>query len=579
MSQVLDDTTLAAQPLELLLHRLRTTGEGAPGLEEKRQIMEHIRARSPAAARRLDETFLRDNDQLRATLIQEQERLHEMKRIIDTLTSPPWHTGIFLGPANSCDDDLDWFEESPQQRVAVFCSGRVETICLAEGVDLGSLAFGDDVFLSTDGAAVLGKCSGCWARGREEAAFQSVTPDGQLMVSLDHRRITVDAVAGLDVASLKPGDLLLVDRQAAIAYKKLADAQGQYHFVDEVPAVGMGQVGGQHRAVKTLHDTLMASLVEPEIAKLYGVDSRRGCLLYGPPGNGKTLLARIVCAEISRITGRQCRFAVVKPAEWWSPWVGETEANIRRTFQVVRRAAEESGMAMLFLDELSSIGRTRGSMVGHHSDRFLSSFLAEMQGFEGRGNVAVVAADNRIDLVDPAVLERFDVHIPVPRPDMRGAREIFEIHMAATYPFSPNGDAAARTRSEIIDRAVSRLYAPNAGNDLYRVKFRDNSVRTVAARELMSGRLIEQICQQARRSAFLRHAQTKEPGIRTDDMDEAVSEAMERLSGELTRENVHSYLSDLPQDMAVASVEPVARRVRQGHRYLNPTASGTGSAQ
>ena len=177
-------------------------------------------------------------------------------------------------------------------------------------------------------------------------------------------------------------------------------------------------------ALNRVLTSLKTRLVSPEMASLYQVDGETGILLVGPPGCGKTLIVRVVCSEISRTNGKKCRFAVVKPAEWWDPYVGVTEKNIRNCFQALKDAADESGMAVLFLDEIESIGRTRGSAVGHHSDRFLNAFLTEMNGFEGRGNVAVIGATNRKDLCDPAVLDRFNDEVPVARPDGCGGTGI-----------------------------------------------------------------------------------------------------------------------------------------------------------
>jgi len=277
-----------------------------------------------------------------------------------------------------------------------------------------------------------------------------------------------------------------------------------------------------------------------------------------------SLLVRIAASEVTRLSGRRCRFAVVKPAEWESPWVGETQRNIRECFKGLREAAAD-GCAILFLDEIEAVGRTRGSVVGHHSDKFLAAFLAELDGFEGRGNVAIVAATNRKDLLDPALLERLsDTEIHVRRPDRRGARAIFRIHLPESLPFAANA-----TRDEIVDAAVARFYSPNASNELAVLRFRDGKARTVLAHELGSGRTYEQICRAARRAAFLRDVRSGERGLSLADVEDAIALAFERLATTLTPHNARAYLSDLPQDVDVVSAEPIVRRVGRPHRYLN----------
>jgi hypothetical protein len=152
---------------------------------------------------------------------------------------------------------------------------------------------------------------------------------------------------------------------------------------------------------------------------------------------------------------------------------------------------------------------------------------------------------------------------------MRGAREIFEVHLPESIPFSPNGTEASSTRDDLIDRAVSQLYSPNGDNSLCTIRFRDGKERVVTARELVSGRSIEQICKAAARKAYLRYLDTREHGVRAEDMDQAVSESIARWTTTLTRNNAHAYLSNLPQDVDVVAVEPVARRVRGYHQYVN----------
>jgi SpoVK/Ycf46/Vps4 family AAA+-type ATPase len=260
---------------------------------------------------------------------------------------------------------------------------------------------------------------------------------------------------------------------------------------------------------------------------------------------------------------------VVKPGEWEDPFVGVTQQKIRNCFDALRRASE-MGMVLLFLDEIETIGRIRGGLAAHHADKFLGALLAEIDGFADRSNVAIITATNRKDLVDPALLERLsDVEISVRRPDMAGAREIFGIHLPKTIPYSSNGTTSGEARQQIIDAAVARFYSPNADNGLCQLRLRDGKTRTIVARELASGRCIEQVCRAARVQAYNRDASGGEAGLRLTDMESALSDAMEKLASTLTRANVHAYISDLPQDVDVVSVEPIIRKVQRSYRYLN----------
>jgi SpoVK/Ycf46/Vps4 family AAA+-type ATPase len=197
--------------------------------------------------------------------------------------------------------------------------------------------------------------------------------------------------------------------------------------------------------------------------------------------------------------------------------------------------------------------------------------LTEINGFADRGaRVAILAATNRKDLVDPALLERLsEVEVAVERPDLRGARAIFDIHLPATVPFSPNGSAAPETRTAIIETAVTRFYAPNADNELCVLKFRDGKTRTVAARELASGRAFEQVCRAARHAALLRELRGGEPGVSVSDIESAIGEALTKLATTLSPRNAHAFLTDLPADADVLGVTPLRRRVANPRRYLN----------
>lgn len=553
------------------LEGLRSMGEGAPSLEEKCQILQRARAQSPEMALHVDRMMVEEADRMRTGLEEARTNLQKLKKVLDRMTSPPWLAGIFLHAVDDPDilASLLFGQGEPGQRAMIYHGGARRVVQLAEGLEASAFRLGDEVLLNQDMTLVLGGSPGGGRRVGETALFDRYTDDRRLVLRWRDEELLVDAAAALEGIELADGDMVRLDRAASIAYEKIERAAGRRYFLGTVPEGRLEQVGGQRHNLHALLATLQTRLQEPETAALYALNGRHAPLMVGPPGCGKTLMARVVCAEVARTLGKQCRFAVVKPAEWWDPYVGVTEQNIRNCFQALGEAAKEFGLAVLFMDEIESVGRMRGSMVGHHSDRFLDALLAEIDGFDNRGDVAIMGATNRKDLCDPALLERFDVEVPVNRPDMRGAREIFAIHLPDSMPFSPNGDAAQDTRGQLIDRAVSRLYSPNAENQLSVIKFRDGKTRTVAAGELMSGRTIEQICRAARQAAFLRDVRSKDRGVRVEDVEEAVSQAIDRLATALAPRNAHAYLPDLPQDVDVVAVEPVRRQASRSHRYLN----------
>jgi proteasome-associated ATPase len=367
--------------------------------------------------------------------------------------------------------------------------------------------------------------------------------------------------------ALKQGDLILMDGATGLALERVENQDGAEFRVESVPDMPLESVGGQDRALQGLITALTLALSDPKLAQRYGLATQRLILLVGPPGTGKTLMAKAAASHLQRGLGKRCTICVVKPGQFEDPYVGVTQRRMRECFKAVRSGGE---MGILFLDELESVARARGNMVGFHSDKFLAALLAELQGFDTNAgaNLAVIACTNKLSLLDPAIVERFECQIHVNRPNLAAARSIFAIHLPESLPFHPNGDQAAVTRRELIEHACTRFYSPNADNQIARVRFRDGTERVLSARDLASGRCFQQIAQAACQTAALRETQGKMPGVTLADIDEAVSDAIAKLSTLLTRENIHHYVP-LPQDKDVIAVEPPVRRVTHPQRYLS----------
>ncbi len=533
-------------------------GPEAPPLAERQKLLQELCAEAPEATAAIVH-------HLAAHIDRTNDGLHEARRNVEALheenqrlTQPPWPMAVF---GHSLAD---------RQQVMVWYNGVRRVVTPAEDLDLETLGLGDDVFLNSDLNLLVGRAP--WGNScvGETAEYVRRIDERRIVLRSRDEEMVVETAAALRETALQEGDLIRWQRDIFLAVEKIDRSVTQRYFLDEVPDVRESAVGGQRRALEMIKAALLTVLVAPDIAAQYLLERRQSMLLVGPPGCGKTLMARVAASAIQRFSGRKCYFAVVKPAEWENPYVGVTQANIRAAFEAFKRMAEQGNDVVVFVDELESVGRTRGHVMGHHSDKSIAALLAELDGFVDRGRVAIIAATNRKDLIDPALLERLsDIEVHVPRPDFDAAKEIFRVHLSEELPFSPNGTAARETRNEIIDVALSRIYSPNGDNALSTVKFRDGSQRTISAGELMSGRLIEQICRLARQRAFLREVTRHERGIRVPDVEEAVADVIERLATTLSPQNVRSYLTNLPQDMDVVSVQPVERRVARPHRYLD----------
>ena len=559
--------TTANRGLNPAILRLLTSIDDPSAIPATVATLQALRATSLEQSTEIDMLLLSRLATAQKGFKSTQENQKKLTELLKKMTEPPLFSAIHLGH----------LMVQGSRRARVLFGNNQRIVNYGPEVAHTDIHKGDEIFLNAELNIIVDKSPDGVPPFGETALFCRMTTDGVRMI-LEHRggEIVVDVAEPMRQRDdLERGDIIRFDRTTLMAYEKIEREQRQDFLLDQLPdEVTAASIGGLDDNLETLLQALTASLIAPERAKAYGLTGRRAILMVGPPGCGKTLMARFAAAEMGRISGKECRFSVVKPGEFLNPYVGETERRIRECFEDLKDASE-SGLSVLFLDEIeSSLGRIRGSMGGHHSDRFLSALLAEIDGFSSRENVAIICATNRKELIDPALLERLsETEIVVGRPDAEAARAIFEIHLPVTTPFRLNGSSAGSTRMEIIEAAVSRLYAPNADNGICTIRFRDGTSRSIAARELMSGRLISQTCMAARQSALSRELRNRDAkrfkvGVTPTDMQEALDNVITRMQTTVTRQNARAYLFDLPDDMDVVSVEPIRRKVTHDYTTI-----------
>lgn len=491
-------------------------------------------------------------------LCEDYENAHEgLKKLLDKATSPPYHPAVFLGTM-----------ETPRGRYGRIARDGGETFVeFSDEVDPGELQRGDQVLLNeTRNLVVLRAPTSATVNGSVTTIARCL-PDGRLVIRDRDAEFVVDAAESLAGEELAAGDEIRWNQQAMLALEKLPSVyQGSRFSMQDIADTPPDCVGGLDELRDQSIRNFVLSISRPDLAAIYGLLKKNLCLLLeGPPGTGKTLLARVIASEIKKATGRACRFAAVSGSELCESYVGATEANITALLRV---PADVDGYSVVFLDEIDAIGGVRGASGNNHADRFLATLLGVLDGFDQRNNVIVIAATNRRDVLDPALLERFAWITKVKRPKKTAARDIFTVHFPQTLPLLPNGAERAATHETMVEAVVSRLYDPNADNKIAVMKFRNGETRTVVASDLISGRLLEQIAVEAKENAFQRDAAGGDAGIVLEDVQKAVFECVERLAATLSVRNAHSLITDLPNDVDVLDVEPVRRKVRGDH-YLH----------
>ncbi len=529
-------------------------------LEEQLEIVRGLRRQSPQAGERLDRFLLGEIGRLRAGLAEARGLQDQLKDVVQRLTTPPWHSAIFLGPA-----------PGRPSSVIVHHNGARRVVSLAKDVDPGCLAAGDEVLLGQELNVVMAASPGP-PRSGAIAVFDRRLEDGRIVLRSRDEETLVEASGHLEADLLRSGDLVRWDRQAWMAFERVERSRGMDRFLEATPAETFAQIGGLDRQIEQLQRSIRLHLSHPDVVREYGLRRKGSVLLVGPPGTGKTLLAKALANWVGQVSrsGRS-RFVNIKPAGLHEMWYGKTEENYREAFRIAREAgaAEPQVPVVMFFDEVDAIGASRGGAVGHVDDRVLNAFMTELDGLEARGNILVVAATNRREALDPALLRPGrlgDLELDVPRPKMAGARDIFAKYLPAHLPFgaAPGGEEDARRA--VIEAAVSQIYAPNGDNVLATLVLRDGKERVVRAAELMSGASIAKIAGDATERVGLRKIEGGDPAIHPGDLQAAVADELERLARALTPASCRKHLADLPGDVDVVRVTP-ARHVARQYRY------------
>jgi len=469
------------------------------------------------------------NERLAATLREARDQIVALKEEVDRLAQPPSGFGIFLQATDDGTAD-------------VFTGGRKMRVSVSPSVALDELRPGQEVVLNEALNVVI-------AQGYESVGevvmLKEVMEDGARALVISHadeERIARLAEPLLG-QTLRAGDSLLLEPRSGYVYERIPKAEVEELILEEVPDISYSEIGGLAPQIEAIRDAIELPYLHADLFREHKLRPPKGVLLYGPPGCGKTLIAKAVAnslaKQVAERTGldgdgqvesadagtpreRRSFFLNIKGPELLNKYVGETERHIRLVFQRAREKASEGMPVIVFFDEMDSIFRTRGSGVSSDVENtIVPQLLSEIDGVEGLENVIVIGASNREDMIDPAILRpgRLDVKIKIERPDAEAARDIFSKYVQTDLPLHPDdlaehGGNSDATVAEMIQRVVERMYSETEENRFLEVTYANGDKEVLYFRDFNSGAMIQNIVDRAKKMAIKEFLETAQKGLR-----------------------------------------------------------------
>jgi proteasome-associated ATPase len=508
--------------------------EQAMTLEEEVAFLRRKLQDAPKRVRTLEERLLEtkgqlsqtisQNEKLTYTLREAREHIAALREEVEKLTQPPSAYGTLIGK----NDD---------GTVDIYSGGRKMRVAIHPDLEDEELERGAEVVLNESFNVVL-------ARGREIAGevvtVKEVMEDRlrALVVGRADEERVCEVTEEILAAGLRAGDSVLMDPRAGLLLERLPRPEVEELILEEVPDISYDDVGGLDKQIEAITDAVELPFLHRDLFVEYRLPAPKGILLYGPPGCGKTMIAKAVAnnlaARISEKKGEKVKgfFLSIKGPELLNKYVGETERKIREIFVKAREKAAEDVPVVVFFDEMDALFRTRGSGISSDVETtIVPQLLAEIDGVEHLKNVIVIGASNRQDLIDPAILRpgRLDVKIKIERPDAAAAVDIFNKYMTTQLPINEeevrqsSGDSQAAV-DRMIAATIEEMYSLGEENRFLEVTYANGDKEVLYFKDFSSGAMIESVVRRAKKLALKRYIQTSEKGIKVEDLLNAVRE-------------------------------------------------------
>jgi proteasome-associated ATPase len=502
----------------------------------------------------------RQNEKLVNMLQEAKQQIELLKEEVDKLCAPPNTYGIFLRANKDGTSEI-------------LVDGRPMRVNVHPNLDPFQLEDGQQVVLNE--AFNVVEAAGYTQRGEVATVVDFVSENRILVLGHTDDERVVTLAEPLRSEKIRVGDHLMIDGRTQYAFEKMPKSSVEEVMLEEIPDVTYDDIGGLGDQIEILRDSVELPYLHPEIFREHQLRAPKGILLYGPPGCGKTLIAKAVAnalaKKIEKRTGKETTayFLNVKGPELLNKYVGETESKLREVFKKAREKASQDVPVVVFFDEMDSLFRMRGSGISSDMEAtVVAQFLSEIDGVESLENVIVIGASNRQDLIDPAVLRpgRLDLKVKVHRPDANAAREIFRKYLIPSLPLHESvmaeyGEDRAAACDAMIKQLVDNMYSTGDENKFLEVTYAKGEREIFYFKDFSSGAMIENIVARSKRKAVKRLIDHGEKGIKFDDMVESVREEF--------KENEDLPNTTNPDDWARISG-------RKGERIINVRTLITG---